>query len=126
MAELLISRQRSNSGVSTVCMEISKIPSPDDPSRDKLSVMETITLQVGELPANERSAAELLLGHSLRGNEQLILQVRDLEVVRPPEQESQLTESLPAWCHVYEGLSDHEVEKIQQSITRCNLTRPVE
>ena len=88
--------------------------------------METITRQVGELQDNERSAAELLVGHSLRGNERLILQVLELDVVQPPEQGSQPVESLPAWCNVYEGLTDEEVEKIDQSITRCNLTRSVE
>ncbi|MFO1003469.1 MAG: hypothetical protein U0936_24315 [Planctomycetaceae bacterium] len=88
--------------------------------------METITRQVGELRANERSAAELLLGHRLRGNERLILQVLDLDVVQPPEQDSQPGESLPVWCNVYEGLNEEEVEKLDQSITRCNLTRSVE
>ena len=107
-------------------MEISKTPSPDAPGRVNLSGMETITRQVGELRPNERSAAELLLGHRLRGNERLILQVLDLDVVEWPEQDSRPAEMLPAWCNVYEGLTDEEVEKIHQSITRCNLTRSVE
>lgn len=38
-----------------------KIPTPDAPRCVQLSRMETITRQVGELQANERSAAELLL-----------------------------------------------------------------
>lgn len=88
--------------------------------------MEMITRQVGELRANERSAAELLLGHRLRGNERLIMQVLEVDVVSPPEQDSHPAESLPAWCNVYEGLTDDEVEKIHQSITRCALTRSVE
>jgi hypothetical protein len=103
-----------------------KIPSPDAPRHVKLSRMETITRQFGELQANERSAAELLLGHRLRGNERLILQVLDLDVVEPPEQESRPAETLPVWCNVYEGLTNEEVEKIHQSITRCNLPRSVE
>lgn len=107
-------------------MEIRKIPSPDVPHRVKLSGMETITRQVGELRANERSAAELLVGHRLRGNEQLILQILDLDVVQPPKQEPQPSHSLPTWCNVYEGLSAEDVETIHQSITRCNLTRSVE
>lgn len=94
--------------------------------------METVTRHVGELQANERSAAELLLGHRLRGNEQLILQVLDLDVVQPPENGSSpssslsLTQALPTWCNVYEGLTDDEVENLHQSIARSHLTRSVE
>lgn len=40
--------------------------SPDDVPRVILCSMEIITRQVGELHPNERSAAELLLGHRLR------------------------------------------------------------
>jgi hypothetical protein len=96
--------------------------------------METVTRHVGELQANERSAAELLLGHRLRGNEQLILQVLDLDVVQPPENgpsassslSSSPPQALPTWCNVYEGLTDDEVENLHQSITRSHLTRSVE
>lgn len=85
--------------------------------------METITRQVGELLANERSAAELLLGHRLRGNERLILQVLDMEASQSPGQDSEPAEMLPSWCNVYEGLTEEEVDEIDQSITRCNLPR---
>lgn len=88
--------------------------------------METITRQVCELRPNERSAAELLLGHRLRGNERLILQVLDLDVVQPTAEDSRPPQMLPDWCNVYEGLSDEEVDNIHRSITRCNLTRSFE
>jgi hypothetical protein len=87
--------------------------------------METITRQVGELRPNERSAAELLLGHRLRGTERLILQVLD-DSVPPPAEDSRPPQTLPDWCNVYEGLSDEEVENIQRSIARCSLTRSFE
>ena len=106
--------------------EIRKIPSPVASGRVKLSGMEIITRQVGELRDNERSAAELLLGHRLRGNERLILQVLDLDVAQPAGQDSRPAQTLPDWCNVYEGLTDEEVERIDQSIARCNLTRAVE
>ena len=105
--------------------EITKIPSLDARGNVKLIVMEIITRQVGDLLENERYAAELLLGHRLRGNERLILQVLDIDAVQPPEQ-LQTAESLPNWCNVYEGLTDPEVDTIQRSITRCNSTRSVE
>ena len=86
--------------------------------------METITRQVGELRDNERSAAELLVGHRLRGNERLILQVLDLDVVQPTVQDSRPAQTLEDWAHVYDGLSDDEIETIDAiARTRANLTR---
>lgn len=86
--------------------------------------METITRQVGDLRDNERSAAELLLGHRLRGNERLILQVLDLDVVQPTVQDSRPAQTLDDWARVYDGLSDDEIEKIDAiAKTRANLTR---
>lgn len=103
-----------------------KIPSPDAPIRGKMTGMETIKRHVGELQANERSAAELLLGHRLRGNEQLILQVVELDVVELPANDSRSAQTLPEWCNVYKGLTDAEIDDIDKSITRCNLTRSFE
>ena len=103
---------------------IRKTPSPDAPGRVKLLGMETITRQVGELRAHERSAAELLLGHRLRGNERLILQVLDLDVVQPTAQDSRPAQTLEEWTHVFDGLSDEEIDTIDViAKTRANLTR---
>jgi hypothetical protein len=88
--------------------------------------METIKRQVGELHPNERSAVELLLGHRLRGNEQLILHVMPLDVPSAQVKDSGANQTLPDWCNVYEGLSDSEIDDIGESITRCNLTRSFE
>ena len=87
--------------------------------------METITRQVGEMQANERSAAELLLGHRLRGHEQLILQVLDLNATEPFE-DSRPSQSLPDWCNIYNGLTNVEIDNIDKSIIRCNLSRSFE
>ena len=89
--------------------------------------METITRQVGELQANERSAAELLVGHSLRGHERLILQVLEVDLAESTtEDDSRPAQTLPEWCNIYKGLSDEEIENIDRSITRCNLNRSFE
>jgi hypothetical protein len=88
--------------------------------------METISRHVDELRPQERSAVEMLLGHSLRGTERLILQIVDVDEAQPPTQDSRPDELLPAWCNVYEGLTDEEMEKIGESILRCNLTRSFE
>ncbi len=84
----------------------SKTPSPAVSVRGKLSAMETIKRQVGELQANERSAAELLLGHRLRGNEQLILQILELDLAAPPTNDSRPAQTLEDWCNVYKGVPD--------------------
>lgn len=100
------------------------IPSPDAPGHGRLSGMETITRQVGEMQAPERSAAELLLGHRLRGHEQLILQVLELDVTVPLAEDSRPAQTLEDWVHVYDGLSDEEIEKIDAiAKNRANLTR---
>ena len=88
--------------------------------------METITRQVGELQANERSAAELLLGHTLRGHERLILQVMEIDVTVPPTEDSLSAQALPEWCNIYKGLTDEEIDNIDRSITRSYLTRSFE
>lgn len=86
--------------------------------------METITRQVGELQANERSAAELLLGHRLRGNERLILQVLERDVVLPATQDSRPAQTLEDWARVYDGLNDEEIETIDAiAKTRAKLAR---
>ena len=86
--------------------------------------METITRQVDELQANERSAAELLVGHSLRGHERLILQVLEIDVAVPPPEDSRPAQTLEDWVHIYDGLSDEEIEEIDAiAKTRANLTR---
>lgn len=84
--------------------------------------METITRHVGEMQANERSAAELLMGHSLRGHEQLILQVLGLNGIELSK-DSRPAQSLPDWCNIYNGLTDEEIDNIDKSIVRCNLSR---
>ncbi len=77
--------------------------------------METITRHVGDMQANERSAAELLLGHSLRGHEQLILQVVNVDIAEQTN-EFRSAQSLPDWCNIYNGLTDEEVDNIDKSI----------
>ena len=87
--------------------------------------METITHQVDRLPASGRSAAEQLIGHSLRGNERLIIQVLEMEVDPTPTAPAS-AQTLPDWCNVYQGMTDEEIDDLDRSITRCNLTRSFE
>ncbi len=87
--------------------------------------METIMRHVGEMKANERSAAELLLGHRLRDSERIIIQIMNLETAEETN-DSPPTQSLPDWCNIYNGLTEEEIDNIDKSIVRCDLTRSFE
>lgn len=88
--------------------------------------METITRDVGQMKSQERSAAELLVGHALREHERVIVHVLSVDAVETVADETQPTATLPDWCNVYKGMTDAEVDEVQQSITRCNVTRSFE
>jgi hypothetical protein len=89
--------------------------------------METVVRNVRDLHGTERSAAEQLVGHTLRENQKLIIQVANIDVaVDRPSSDTRPGE-LPAWCNVYEGLSDKEIADLEKTIlTRADLTRPSE
>ncbi len=73
------------------------------------------------MQAGERFAAELLIGRSLRGHERIVLNV--LETTQADDRPAQCIDD---WMHLYDGLSDAEVEDIDAIIkTRANLTREV-
>ena len=88
--------------------------------------METITRDVGQMKKQERSAAELLVGHALREHERVIVHVLSLDANEAVSEVAQPTAILPDWCNVYKGMTDQEVDDVQQSITRCNVTRTFE
>ncbi len=84
--------------------------------------METITRRVRDLEAIERSAVERLVGHGLRENQQLIIQVVNVDL--GGETPATGTPSgLPSWCNVYEGMSGEDISNVEQSIIRNNVSR---
>ncbi len=78
--------------------------------------METVTHNVSDLNANERTAVEQLVGHGLRENQQIILQVITLTGENETEQKTKPNGQLPDWCNVFDGLSDTEIEEIETVI----------
>lgn len=93
--------------------------------------METVIRNVGEMDSQDRQALEHLLGQQLRENQHLVIQVVNLKVQSeapvPADQGHQNGAALPAWCAVYEGLSDAEVAEMELTIfTRADLSRPSE
>lgn len=85
--------------------------------------METIIRQVRDLETTERSAIEQLVGHALRENQQLVIQVLNVEL--PPEKAAHV--SLPDWCNVYEGLSDEQIAAVESmALQRADISRSAE
>lgn len=92
--------------------------------------MEKITRNVRDLDSTERRVYESALGHELRANQQIIVQVITLGEL-PDESASGATNQtagkLPDWCDVYEGLPDEQIAEIEQTVLqRADLNRPSE
>ena len=91
--------------------------------------MADVIRNVNEIDSTDRQAIENLLGHPLQENEQVLIRV----II--PEKESSGAEkqvfnrapTLPAWCNVYDGLSEEEIADLERIVlTRADLSRPSE
>jgi hypothetical protein len=81
-----------------------------------------LKIDVSALDVPHRRALEEVIGQELAANQQLIISVIDVEL--PPSDSGRPVQSLEDWMHVYDGLSDEQVEAIDQVVkTRANLTR---
>lgn len=86
--------------------------------------METVIRNVGELSEAGRTAAEALIGHTLAGNQQLVIQIVPLEEKEAGQEPEIEQDRLPAWCDVYAGLSDERIGELERAISRrLDLTR---
>lgn len=88
------------------------------------SNMETVVHNVRELVSSERLAAEQLVGHALREDQQIVIQVVNLDGVPNENGSASDQDQLPEWCNVYAGLSDDEIATLERAISRrLDLTR---
>jgi len=77
--------------------------------------MEAVVKNVRDLPRDDRSALERVVGHELQETQQVVVQV-----LNPPV----TTTGSPPWAGIYDGLSDEEVDQLDSAIRqRANLTR---
>jgi hypothetical protein len=84
--------------------------------------MESVTRNVKDIDSADRLALEHVLGQPLSESQQVVIHVQPLNLsgvsVDPGQPLPATPSRLPAWCNVYEGLSDAEVAEIEQSIVR--------
>lgn len=81
--------------------------------------METVTRNVRDIAAAERTVLEGVIGQKLADDQQVVIHVVSLP---PPA-----AEEVPPWWNVYEGLSDEDVDRLDGAIRqRANLTRVFE
>jgi hypothetical protein len=83
-----------------------------------------LKIDVATLDIPHRRALEEVIGRQLAGNQRIVISVIELEAEpiagqRPPQ-------SLEQWAHVYDGLSEDEIEAVHAiAKSRANLTRDV-
>ena len=89
----------------------------------KILVMETsLNIEVANLDGSHRRALEEVLGRSLASNQRLLISV--LDAPSALESVAQSHQPLDDWLSVYDGLSEQEIEQIDQiAKTRANLSR---
>jgi hypothetical protein len=87
-----------------------------------LNAMETRhEIDVTNLDSAHRRAFEDVIGQQLRLNQRLVINVTETEARKAKDPRAQ---SLADWTHVYEGLTNEQIEAIDHNVkTRANLTR---
>ena len=86
--------------------------------------MEIVTRNVRDLPQNDRSALERVIGHQLCETQQVIVNVVNLDLSSDVLPGATSDAGVPEWWNVYDGLNDDEIDRLDEAIRqRANLTR---
>jgi len=91
--------------------------------------METVVKNVRDLDQTDRSALERFVGYQLRETQQVIGNVVNLDLgpAGPASPDGKGVAEVPDWWKIYDGLSDKEVDELDQAIRqRADLTRHFE
>ena len=84
--------------------------------------MEKVIRNVADIDTADRQALEHVIGKHLAEHQQVIISV--MELAMPSHADPKPAQTLEDWTHVYDGLSDEEIEAIDTiAKTRANLTR---
>ena len=87
--------------------------------------METVVRNIQDLPQSDRLMFERIVGHPLRESEQLVIQVMGMQDPSQAARNQEPPGTLPAWCDVYEGLSEEEIDELDRAIVRSPSTREI-
>ena len=86
--------------------------------------MESITRNVAEMGNGDRQTLERLLGQPLHESQQVVIQVVNQSAEEVDLHVASMTDRLPTWRHVYEGLSDDQVADLEKIVlARVDLSR---
>ena len=86
--------------------------------------MDKVIRNVAEIDTADRRAIEHLIGEHLAEHQQIIISVVNLDLTSPDKSAVPTSEGVPAWWNIYEGLSEEDVDRLDQAIRpRANLTR---
>lgn len=89
-----------------------------------MRIMEKVIRKVAEIDSADRLAIEHLIGTHLAEHQQVVISVVNLDLARPDESAIPTPGGVPAWWNIYEGLSDEEIDRLDQAVhQRANLTR---
>ena len=84
--------------------------------------MSDIIRDVRDIEASDRQALEHVLGMRLHEHQKIIISVLNVEARTPAEPgttpSAAKSTGLPAWCNVYEGMSDDEVADVEAAFVR--------
>jgi len=84
--------------------------------------MSDIIREVRDIEASDRRALEHVLGMRLHQHQKIIISVLNVEAQTSSAPETPPSTAngpgLPAWCNVYEGMSDDEIADVEASIVR--------
>ena len=83
--------------------------------------MEKVVRNVADLGTADREVLEHLTGRHLAEHQQVIISVVDLPRLEQPATPVP-SQSLEDWTHIYDGLSDEEIEAIDQ-VVRSGIRR---
>ena len=87
--------------------------------------MDSIIRNVTDIDQADRQALEHVIGQHLREDQQVVINVLNVDVSKPlPAQTHSAEDGIPEWWKVYDGLSDDEVDRLDEAIRqRADLTR---
>ncbi|MEX0702467.1 MAG: hypothetical protein WD069_10265 [Planctomycetales bacterium] len=94
--------------------------------------MKSITRNVRDMSAADREAFEHVIGERLCEDQRILIEVVDAgasmqRATAEPPRETGAVPDVPDWWKIYEGLSDEEIDQLDEAIRqRADLTRTFE